>query len=51
MVFLPTVPTAPDYESLSRLSQKHLQNADGVVALDGWSAIDQPVFHLLSAED
>jgi len=35
-----------DYESLSRLSQKHLQNANGLVALDGWSAIDQPVFHI-----
>lgn len=51
MVPLSTVSTAPDYESLSRLSQKHLQNANGLVALDGWSAIDQPVFHLLSAED
>ena len=51
MVFHSYVPTAPEYESLSRLSQKHLQNTNSLVALDGWSAIDQPVFHLLSAED
>jgi hypothetical protein len=42
---------APDYESLSRLHQKHLQNAKSLVAVDGWPAIDQSIFHLLSAED
>ena len=29
-----------NYESLSRLHQKHLQNAHSLVAVDGWSAID-----------
>ena len=51
IVPLSTFTTAPDYESLNRLYQKHLQNAKSLVAVDGWPAIDQSVFHLLSAED
>lgn len=50
IVPLSTFPTVPNYEGLSRFYQKHLQNAKGLVAVDGSSAIDQSVFHILPAE-
>jgi len=50
IVSLSTFLTVPNYEGISRLYQKHLQNAEGLVAVDGCSTIDQSVLHILSAE-